>query len=93
MDFYLGRFVNYLNKLQSQILRHLVCFTDPEYDGDDVLRGISILPEIGDDLIRLIKVLSHTKVQHVFDKERVWLITHFKYVLRGDLAEPLTRRL
>ena len=56
---------NLFDELKLQELGHVVALADAEDVGDDVLRTVAELPEVGEDLVGLIDVCFGGMVQHV----------------------------
>ena len=67
---------NLLDELQLQELGHVVALAHAENIGDDVLRAVAELPEVGKDLVSLVNVSPCGVVQHVLHQQGVRLITH-----------------
>ena len=67
-----------LDELQLDELRHVVGLAHPEHAGHDVLRAVAQLPEMVEQLVGLVYVGLDAVVQHVFDQQRVRLITHLE---------------
>jgi len=66
-----------LDELELDVLGHLVVvLADSEDISDDVLRGVSQLPEVVHRLVRLVHVAGNAVVQHVADQEGVWFIAN-----------------
>ena len=80
------RYTSYLNKLEFQVLGHIVRLADSEYDTNDVLGGVSQAPEMGHDLVRLVHVAVDAVLQHVLDEQRVGLVTHLTTTHQGSYS-------
>ena len=55
----------HLDVLQFEVFCHLVVLADSKDVSDDVMRGIPLVPEGLEDLIRLLYVSIHTVTQHL----------------------------
>ena len=58
---------SYLDVLQFEVLCHLVVLADSEDVSDDVMRGIPLVPERLEDLIRLLNVPINAVAQHLLN--------------------------
>ena len=67
-----------LDKLQLEVLGHLVGLADSEDVGDYVMRGIPLVPEALEDEVGTVDVGAHTVGQHLLDQQWVGLITHLQ---------------
>ena len=67
---------NLLDELKLEELRHVVALTHTEHIGDDVLGAVAELPQVGEDLVRLVNVCLGRVVQHVLHQKWVRLIAH-----------------
>ena len=72
--------LSYLNEFQLEVLWHLVVLTNSKDVGDDVVGGIPLVPQGLEDLVRLVYLTAHTVTNHLFDQERVWLITNLSRI-------------
>ena len=66
----------HLDELQFQVLWHRMVLAHTKYVSDDVMRGIPLVPQSLKDLICLIDFRIDTMCKHLFNQERVGLITH-----------------
>ena len=55
--------------------------------GDDVMWGVSLVPERLENLIGFVNVSVHTMCQHLLNEQWVWLITHLSDYCRGKSAQ------
>ena len=67
---------SYLDVLQFEVLCHLVVLADSEDVSDDVMRGIPLVPERLEDLIRLLNVPINTVTQHLLNQQGVGFVTN-----------------
>ena len=74
----------YLDKLQLEVLGHVVVLAHPEDDGDDVLGRVTQAPQVSHHLVRFIDAAVDAVLQHVFDQNWVGLVTHL-HIQPGSL--------
>ena len=74
----------YLDKLQLEVLRHVVVLAHPEDDGDDVLGRVTQAPQVSHHLVRFVDAAVDAVLQHVFDQNWVGLVTHL-HIQPGSL--------
>lgn len=77
----------YLDKLQLEVLRHVVVLAHPEDDGDDVLGRVTQAPQVSHHLVRFVDAAVDAVLQHVFDQNWVGLVTHL-HIQPGSLLIP-----
>ena len=76
-----------LDELELDELSHGVGLAHPEHAGDNVLGAVAELPQVMQQLVRLINIGLDTVVQHVFDQDGMWLITNLQINLSGSLPK------
>ena len=65
----------HFDELQFQVFRHVHILAHSEDIGDDVVGGVTLVPQWLQDEVGLVNVACYAVSQHLLDKEGVWLIT------------------
>lgn len=66
----------HLDVLQLEELGYVQVLEYSEDIGDEVVRGVALVPQSLEDHVRLVQLALSAVQQHLLDHEGVWLVTH-----------------